>query len=92
MWKALLACFVVPCVIICIYLSISVINVSPFQIRIRELHSAAINGDSAKVEAMTEGQARLMTSKDQNGLTILHKVQQTHSRVGDIELKWRSRR
>ncbi|KAF0301953.1 Ankyrin repeat-containing protein C6C3.08 [Amphibalanus amphitrite] len=49
-------------------------SVRPLMIRIRELHSAAINGDSAKVEAMTEGQSRLLTSKDQNGLTILHKA------------------
>ena len=43
-------------------------------IRIREPHSAAINGDCAKVEAATEAVVRLLTCKDQNGLTLLQRT------------------
>ncbi|XP_037077094.1 uncharacterized protein LOC119098278 [Pollicipes pollicipes] len=50
------------------------VAVRPMMIRIRELHSSAINDDLDKVEAMTEGQKNLLTSKDRRGLTILHKA------------------
>ena len=43
-------------------------------IRIREPHSAAMNGDCARFEAATEGVARLFASKDQNGLKLLQRT------------------